>query len=256
MVLKRKKQNTLLIDADILIHRASIRCEKEICWDEEHEIWSLHADLGEAKDEVAREIDFLMNELGGIKALLAFSSRKTFRHTLFPGYKSNRKKNRKPVVWGALRAWAKANWESVEWPRLEADDVLGVLSKSHTVPSPKIVVSDDHDMLSIPCHLYSPMKPERGVHHVSYKAARRYHLLQTLTGDSGDGYPGLPGVGPKRAEAILEQGTWAEVVEAYESKGLNETDALLQARMAKILTPPLYNQETQEVTLWNPKRHK
>ena len=155
-----------------------------------------------------------------------------------------------------LREWATQEWESEQWPNIEADDVMGILAKSHAVPAPKIVVSDDHDLQSVPCNLYQPMHPELGVRRITYSGARRYHLWQTLTGDSGDGYPGLPGVGPKRATAILEKGTWAEVVEAYEKKGLNEPEALMQARLAKILTPTLYNRETSQVILWNPKKHK
>ncbi|QDP54774.1 MAG: putative ribonuclease H [Prokaryotic dsDNA virus sp.] len=259
MVRKRKKKNTLLIDADILIYKAAVRCEQEICWDEENEIWSLHADLKEAKHEVRDELSKLEEDLGAARVLLAFSSKRTFRHALYPAYKAARRKVRKPVVLGPLRAWAKSQYESIEWPGLEADDVLGVLAKSHTIPADggsKIVVSDDKDLESVPCYLYKPMKPELGIQRITYPSARLFHLTQTLTGDSTDGFGGCPGVGPKRAEAILKKGTWAEVVEAYESKGLNETEALLQARMAKILTPSLFNQNTNEVTLWNPKKHK
>ena len=253
---KRKKKNTLLIDADILVHRAAVRNEHEICWDTDTEVWSLHADLKEAKDDLAREIAELEELLGSVRTILGFSAKHTFRHALNPQYKAARKKGRKPVVFHQLRSWAKSNWESIEWPALEADDVLGVLAKSHSVPSPKIVVSDDKDLETIPCQLFKPSKPELGVQKVTYKSARRKHLLQTLTGDSTDGYPGLPGCGPKTAEKLLDKATWAEVVSAYEAKGLNETEALLQARMAKILTPPLFNQDTHEVTLWDPKKHK
>lgn len=253
---KRKKQNTLLIDADILIHRTAIRCEHEICWDSDEEIWSLHADLKEAKGQLEQEIQGLEELLGSVRTILALSSRKTFRHAIYPPYKAARKKGRKPVVFRQLRAWAKTRWESVEWLSLEADDVLGVLAKSHSIPSPKIVVSDDKDLETIPCQLFKPSKPELGVQKITYKSARRRHLEMTLTGDSTDGYPGLPGCGPKTALKLLDEGTWEEVVKAFEAKGLNETEALLQARMAKILTPSLYDIETQEVTLWNPKKHK
>jgi DNA polymerase-1 len=251
-----RKRNTLLIDADILIHRASVLCEQEICWDEENEIWSLHADLKEAKANLGREIQDLEERLGGVRTILALSSRKTFRHSLYPQYKASRKKGRKPVVFGPLRAWAKSRWEAVEYPSLEADDTLGILATSRSIPSPKIVVSDDKDLETIPCRLFKPGKPELGVRKITYTEARRKHLEMTLTGDSTDGIPGLAGVGPKKAESILKEGTWEEVVAAYESKGLNETEAVLQARLVKILTPSLYDLKTNEVTLWDPKKHK
>ena len=252
---KRKSRNTLLIDADILVFRHAVACEEPICWDTEREIWTLHADLREAKARVQDDVSFLCDTLGGSRVILCFSPRKTFRHELNPSYKSNRKE-RKPLIFHPLRQWAQEEWESYCWPNVEADDVMGILAKSHSVEAPKIVVSDDHDMQSTPCNLYSPRHPERGIRRITYESARRYHLYQTLTGDSGDGYPGLPGIGPKKAELILEEGTWEEVVSAYESKGLNETEALLQARMAKILTPALYDMKTHTPQLWNPKRHK
>ncbi|MAH49600.1 hypothetical protein CMI37_27505 [Candidatus Pacearchaeota archaeon] len=252
---KRKKRNTLLVDADILVFRIAIAEEEAICWDTDNELWTLHADLKQAKAKVQDEVAHLCDVLGGVSVIMCFSPRKTFRHELFPRYKAHRK-DRKPTIFPALREWVISEWRSECWPNVEADDIIGILAKSHSVPAPKIVVSDDHDMESIPCMLYQPMHPERGVRRVTYANARRYHLTQTLTGDSGDGYPGLPGVGPKRAEAILKQGLWEEVVDAYEKKGLNETEALLQARLAKILTPKLYDQKTHKVTLWNPRKHR
>ena len=253
---KRKKRNTLLIDADILIHKASVQCEEEICWDEEAEIWSLHADLKEAKETLRSAVVSLEEELGGARTILCLSSRRTFRHALYPAYKANRKKGRKPVVFGPLRAWAQTQWESVEWPGLEADDVLGVLATSRSIPAPKILVSDDKDLETIACALYKPMKPELGVQRITHASARRRHLEMTLTGDSTDGIPGLPGCGPKRAADVLKEGTWEEVVAAYEARGLNATEALLQARLVKILNTRLFDQDLKEITLWDPKKHK
>ena len=251
----RKKRHTLLIDADILIFRTAIACERAVCWDEESELWTLHVDMKEAKSLVEDSIADYMNTLGGRELILCFSDRRTFRHDLYPAYKGNRKE-RKPTIFGPLREWAKDTWPWACWAGLEADDVMGILSKSHSISPPKIIVSDDKDMQSIPCNLYQPMHPERGVRRITYKDARQHHLMQTLTGDSGDNYPGCPGVGPKRAEAILKEGTWREVVEAYEAKGLNEQEALLQARLAQILTPSLYDRKTAKVTLWKPRKNK
>lgn len=256
---RRKKRSTLLIDADILVYRIAISEEEAICWDEDSELWTLHASLKEAKAKLQDEVARLCHVLGGVQVIMCFSPRRTFRHKLYPRYKSHRKE-RKPTIFPALRDWAMNEWRSECWPNVEADDILGVLAKSHTVKggikAPKIIVSDDHDMLSVPCLLYQPMHPERGIQRITYPKARRYHLLQTLMGDSGDGYPGVPGVGPKKAAAILERGTWDEVVAAYAKVGLNETEALLQARLAKILTPSLYNQTTHEITLWHPRKHR
>lgn len=44
--------------------------------------------------------------------------------------------------------------QMVSYDRLEADDVLGILA---TMPSnrTRVIVSDDKDMASVPCHLYA-----------------------------------------------------------------------------------------------------
>jgi len=249
----RKMRHTLLIDADILIFRTALSCERATCWDEDRELWTLTADMYEAKEKVEDWVSEIRAHLGGSDVIMCFSERRTFRHDLYAQYKGNRP-SRKPTIYPVLREWVMGEWPSECWPNLEADDVMGILSKSHSVPPPKIVVSDDKDMESIPCHLYKPMHPELGVQRITYKMAKHNHLTQTLTGDSGDNYPGLPGVGPKRAIGILKEDTWQEVVEAYVSKGLTEEDALLQARLAQILTPSLYDRKNSRVKLWRPTK--
>ena len=75
-----------------------------------------------------------------------------------------------------------------------------------------------------------------------------------MTGDSADGYKGCPGIGEVRAEKLLKDGTWEEVVGAYSKAGLDEEDALRQAQVAHILqSPSEYNKKTGEVALWKPE---
>ena len=84
-------------------------------------------------------------------------------------------------------------------------------------------------------------------------AADRFHLYQTLVGDQTDNYKGCPGVGPVKAETALGANpTWASVVGCYEKAGLTEEDALVQARVARILRHGEYNKMTCEVKLWTP----
>ena len=64
----------------------------------------------------------------------------------------------------------------------------------------------------------------------------------------------MPGIGVKRAETLFnkEGYNWATVVKAFEDKGLTEDDALLNARLARILTIEDYDTERQEPKLWTP----
>ena len=45
---------------------------------------------------------------------------------------------------------------------------------------------------------------------------------------------------------------WETVVTRYEKAGLKEKDAILNARMARILRKCEYNRTTNEVKLWSP----
>ena len=77
-------------------------------------------------------------------------------------------------------------------------------------------------------------------------------LQQTLAGDASDGYSGVPGIGVKRADALLtSQGcTWDTVVNAFAEKDLGEDVALLNARLAEILQTENY--VNGEIKLWQP----
>ena len=70
-----------------------------------------------------------------------------------------------------------------------------------------------------------------------------WFLIQTLAGDSTDGYSGAPGFGIKTSQKFfVEHGyTWNSVVKAFKQKGLTEEDALRNARLAKILTADDYD---------------
>src|SRR5262249_40632645 len=123
------------------------------------------------------------------------------------------------------------------------------------IPGRKIIVSADKDMKTIPGEHYDPNKRELGVVTVSRLEADGYHMMQTLTGDTTDGYTGCPGVGPKKAEKILGDEPhlwWHRVVEAYDKAGLSEAEALTQARVARILRATDYDFKLKKPILWTP----
>jgi DNA polymerase-1 len=155
-------------------------------------------------------------------------------------------------------------------PGLEGDDVVGILLTSpKIIPGDKIMVYEDKDLLQIPgTHLrLCRMKagPVRdSLFTVSPAKADHWHLMQTLAGDVTDGYTGIPGIGPKKAEKILlpfcaedpeefnVAAAWPAVVAAYEKAGLTADDALATARIARICRVTDWNFKTKEVRLWTP----
>ena len=89
---------------------------------------------------------------------------------------------------------------------------------------------------------------------ISPNEGAKWHLIQALAGDNTDGYSGVPGVGVKKAEKIFEEKgyTWKAVVETFVEKEMTEQDALINARLARILTTSDYDHERKEPILWQP----
>lgn len=240
----------LLIDADITCYQATASGESEVEWDSD--TWTIDTDLNKAKDH----FDFLLSEykkLTGIDEFkLCFSHKHIFRKDLYPDYKSNRK-GRKPVGYSAVKEWAIATYPSFIKEPLEADDCLGILATKFKGKT--IIVSMDKDLATIPGKFFrlSPSGDHQMLD-ITEKDAERNFLMQSLTGDASDGYPGLPGVGPKKAEELLNKhgAVWKTVEDAYVKAGLTAEDALLQGRLARILRADNWDFEKEEVKLWTP----
>ena len=245
-----REKTTLLIDGDIIAFSSSAAGETPIDWGDG--IWTLHCHFDDVYDACLSKIEGLMDKTEADDLIIAFSDDHEFRKDLYPGYKSNREGKRRPMVLKAIKQKLAEDHESFIRPGLEADDVLGILSTSKKIiKGRKIIASIDKDFYGIP-GLFFDWKDDDLVE-VSEEDADRWHLYQTLVGDSCDGYPGCPGVGPKTAEKILDKScTWEAVVEAFEKKKLSEDEALLQARLARILRASDYNFKRKEPILWTP----
>lgn len=244
---------TALIDADGLIYAAAANAETDIEWEEG--VYTLTADLNEAKRGFEEKLDALLDTVREhlpvkSRVLCLTDSGHDFRRDLFPPYKA--KRGRKPLVYHRLRDWVIETQEPVYLrPKLEADDILGILAThKKIIPGPKVCVSIDKDLRQIPGLAFNPDKDDE-VREITPDEAAHWHLIQTLVGDQTDGYPGCPGIGPKRAPAIAD-GDWPAVVRAFEKAGLTEEDALLMARVSKILTADLYDFAKKEPILWLP----
>jgi DNA polymerase-1 len=135
---------------------------------------------------------------------------------------------------------------------LEADDALGVFATDPIeAEAGHILCSPDKDMRQIPGRLFDLTNP---VTEITKEEGDRWHLIQTMSGDQTDGYAGVPGIGIKRAVALFEKKgwTWDTVVETFEEKGLTSDDALLNARLAKILQYENFDRDANTPILWTP----
>ena len=240
-----------LIDTEVFLYRAAAACEYEAEWAPDD--WTYLCRHGDAQALFQDSIGEIRDTLPDHDPVLVFSDRVSFRYGVWPQYKANRKKYRKPAGYRHLVDWvSKAGpargWEVIRLPDIEGDDVLGVLYEDGDV-----IASIDKDMLTLPgLHLRNGEILE-----VSRLEADRNFYGQVLTGDTSDNYPGCPGYGPVTAQKVLagcstEMEMWREVLKAYDKKGLGEPYVITQARCARILRPGEYDMEARTPLLWSP----
>jgi len=252
---------TLLLDSDILAYRESAVGELRVDWDGDGDVTQIPEDIAEVQNRIDDAILALVKKLNASHVIVCLSCDRAsnWRKDFYPAYKENRSGALKPLHLAAAKQYMAREYETYERPRLEADDVMGVLSTHpYLVKGRRIIVSEDKDMKTIPGWLFNPDKDEipRMVDTVE---ADRFHMFQTLTGDPSDGYPGCPGIGPKKAEKLLldrltYSEMWPVVVSAYEAKGLTEADALVQARISRICRFTDFDYQTKNVIPWEPPK--
>ena len=253
---------TLLIDGDILCFQAASAVEQETQWGTW--CWTLHSDIRDALPILEGTVEKLMEGLSANRVIFALTDENNWRKEVMPTYKLNRVDKRKPLCYGALREYVAEKYTTFQRPTLEGDDVLGILATStKLVEGEKIIVSIDKDFQGVPGKLMRDMDLME-YEEISEAEADYYHMLQTLTGDATDGYPGAPGTGPVKAEKILApfmsengfdgKGAWKAIVATYEKAGLSEHVALQNARVARICRVSDYDFTDKRVRLWEPPR--
>ena len=243
---------TLLIDADWLIYNSCCACEEDTRWTEhEH---TLHSDERDIMNLIDSRID-VFKTIAGEKhdIVMCFTSYPTFRHEIFPEYKIHRVGKRKPLALRSVINNCKKIYDCVSYPNLEGDDVLGLLATNGQYKNP-IIVSVDKDMRTIPCKLIAAEEVE----HITEKKANRHWFEMSIAGDSTDGIVGVKGTGMVTATKLLADtpdtidALWSKVAETYTKKGYTLADAILNARLTRILREGDYDYNTGTVKLWNP----
>lgn len=241
---------TLLCDSDIFAFKFAAKNQVKTPWGN----WTYPNNAEDRMDEYVAE---LMEKLKADKAIMCLTHKDNFRHAVMPNYKP-RDRSERPELLQPLKDYLANEYPSYIRPDLEADDIMGILqTHPHLIEDDTIIVSEDKDMRTVPGKLYAPHRPELGVLTISDSDAKRFHMWQTICGDTTDGFKGAPKVGAKSvyAEDVFEiplSEMWNNVIDAFASVGCGEADALVNARMAKILTWRNYNFQEKEVNLWTP----
>ena len=235
----------LLIDADYIVYKSCAAAETEIDFGDD--VILVTSNFSDAYGATKRELTKLQDQFGSFTSLiLFFSDTVNFRKKIMPEYKGHRNR-KKPCGYKRVINQLKTEYEVIIMPELEADDSMGIYA---TQNPGNIIVSPDKDMKQIPGKLYNLDEQFT----VSKESGAAWHLIQTLSGDQTDGYGGVPGLGVKRSEALFnkEGYTWETVVKAFKDKDLTEEDALVNARLARILTVDDYDFKNKRPKFWTP----
>ena len=190
---KKTENRTALIDLELILYRNAAKGEAEGT--------SLRDLVGMTNLSIREIVD-------GCQAAnyyLVVSGTDNFRKTLYPEtYKAGRPP--KPPLYNDLYMEIQATYgaKRFKWhDQIEADDLLGIMLTNGRVENP-ILCSIDKDMLGIQGWHYNWNK-DAWPTYVSREEADHHWLVQLLTGDSTDGIRGMEGIGPVKANKLIDK---------------------------------------------------
>ena len=235
----------ILCDADFIVYKACAAAETEVDFGDD--VILVTSNFDDAYGATERELTKIRNNFGEFSDIILFFSDSTnFRKQIEKSYKGHRNR-KKPCGYKRVINALKEKYKVIIKPTLEADDAMGIYA---TKFPGNCIVSPDKDMRQIPGKLYNFDE----VFTVSKEDGAKWHLVQALAGDQTDGYGGVPGIGVKRATSLFEEHgySWKTVLKAFDDKNLTEQEALVNARLARILTADDYDFTKKEPILWSP----
>ncbi|KAA3632388.1 MAG: DNA polymerase I, partial [Calditrichaeota bacterium] len=180
----------------------------------------------------------------------------TFRHKMYPEYKSTRAKMPEELVaqLPRIRQSVEAlNIPSLEMEGYEADDIIGTIAFDAAQKGLDVwCVTGDKDFFQLvneKIKIYNPksatgepiLYDREGVKEKFGVYPELVIDKLALMGDSSDNVPGVPGIGPKTADTLLEQfGSLESVLENHDqikAKGQRQkiADNIDQAKLSKEL---------------------
>ena len=191
-----------IIDADILVYRFGFACQND------------------NEDVAIRTIAHFLEDLVMIELpqcqqwSLHLTGKGNFRDEIAvtAPYKGNRK-SEKPKHYSLIRDYLVYGWDAVVWNGMEADDAIAI--EATELGDKAVIVSLDKDLDQVVGWHYNFVKSH--LYYVDQATASFNFYKQFLVGDAVDNIKGVYGIGPKKADKLLEGKTeeemWEVVVE-------------------------------------------
>lgn len=181
-----------LLDGDIIAYR----CAASVKEDDPPEVAILRTtDL----------VKQLLHDTGCSHYEIYLTGKNNFRKAVYPEYKANRKDQVPPRDLDLCKDYLQKEWQAQTVARLEADDLLGINQTEGSV-----ICTIDKDLLMIPGQHYSwQISGPNWIREAQWTTTKqqdcyRYFYKQMLIGDKGDNIIGVHGIGPKKAEKLIE----------------------------------------------------
>ena len=236
-----------IIDADTYFYKAAITCNELVELQEGmfYEVYNIHKAMSYLSEEFNRlsakcNCDSYVLVTGGVGD--------NFRYIINPAYKSNRKKQAKPIMLDKIRDMVFKRFPIVYTPFLEADDTCRMLLEED---KNNVIISIDKDLRTFTGKIYDSYHDE--IKYISPIQAEANFKRQLLMGDKVDGYDGLPRVGKATADKLLLKGiTIDDIAQMYIDAGLGMDQFEKVYNCAKILGKEDYNEGV--ITLYGGKK--
>ena len=223
-----------LIDSDIICYRVGFTTNNE--------------DLAIAHFRVDEMIDNILVETKAdeFQLWLSDTAENNFRFKLSPSYKATRKLE-KPVHHEAIKEYLITKWKAKISYGMEADDALGIEqckywkaiegAAGEDGDNYSVICTIDKDLKQIPGWNYNFIKKEMSF--ITPEKALYEFYRSILVGDTADNIKGCKGIGPVKADRLLEgkegeQALFSTVFLAYDAAKHHKDDLLLAGRLLKI----------------------
>lgn len=219
-----------IIDADTYIYKAALTCNELV--EIQDGIYYEAYNINNARKYLKDTMESLTSKCGCDEYIMVTGGVGTnFRYIVNPNYKSNRKKQAKPIMLDKIRELCFAEFPMAYTPCLEADDTCRILLEDN---KNNVVVSIDKDLRTFSGKIYDSYHDI--LRYISPQQAETNFKRQLLIGDKTDGYEGIPKIGPATANKLLMDGiTIDEIAQMYVDKGLGLDTFEMVYNCAKIL---------------------
>jgi hypothetical protein len=176
------EETTALIDADSLIYFEMGK-----------------STLEEALEGIDMRIHQMLTETECNRYAGFLTSGRCFRYNVAKTrpYKGNRKYSSKPIIFPAIKEYLRQKWNFTSISELEADDLVAIYADKNT-----IICSPDKDVLYQVSGYHYNYRTAEAIH-TTPEEAETFLWKQVLMGDPTDGIPGIPKLGPKTADKLL-----------------------------------------------------